>query len=62
MFRAMISPIFRSNSLSGSGGTPLPGYRPATSWMHYTTSCNTDYCSWRWEKSSPETCWADWNY
>ena len=22
-------------------GTPLPGYRPATSWVHYTTSCNT---------------------
>ena len=20
---------------------PLPGYRPATSWVHYTTSCNT---------------------
>jgi len=19
----------------------LPGYRPATSWVHYTTSCNT---------------------
>jgi len=19
--------------------TPLPGYRPATSWVHYTTSC-----------------------
>ena len=27
-----------------SGGRvvpPLPGYRPATSWVHYTTSCNT---------------------
>jgi len=23
------------------GGTPLPGYRPAASWVHYTTSCNT---------------------
>ena len=20
---------------------PLPGYWPATSWVHYTTSCNT---------------------
>ena len=20
---------------------PHPGYRPATSWVHYTTSCNT---------------------
>ena len=20
---------------------PLPGHRPATSWVHYTTSCNT---------------------
>ena len=26
----------------GSGVRPLPGYRqPATSWVHYTTSCNT---------------------
>jgi hypothetical protein len=42
MFRAMISPIFRSIRLClqpGSGGTPLPGYRPATSWMNFTTSC-----------------------
>jgi len=23
---------------------------------------NTVYCSWGWEKLSPETCWADWNY
>jgi hypothetical protein len=22
---------------------------------------NTVWCSWRWVKSSPETCWADWN-
>ena len=26
---------------------PLPGYRPATSWVHYTTSCNT-------QSSAPE--------
>jgi hypothetical protein len=26
---------------SGSRGTLLPGYRLATSWVHYTTSCNT---------------------
>jgi hypothetical protein len=25
------------------GVPPLPGYRPATSWVHYTTSCNTQY-------------------
>ena len=25
----------------------LPGYRPATSWVHYTTSCNT-------QSSAPE--------
>ena len=26
---------------------PLPGYRPATSWLHYTTSFNT-------QSSAPE--------
>jgi hypothetical protein len=26
---------------------PLPGYRPATSWAHYTTNCNT-------QSSAPE--------
>ena len=26
---------------------PHPGYRPATSWVHYTTSCNT-------QSSAPE--------
>ena len=31
----------------GSGGTPLPGYRPTTSWMNYTTSCYT-------QSSAPE--------
>ena len=30
MFRAIILPIFRS-------------HRPATSWVHYTTSCNTQF-------------------
>jgi len=35
MFRANNLPIFRSTR-----GTPLLGYRPATSWVHYTTSCN----------------------
>ena len=28
-------------------GTSLPGYRSATSWVHYTTSCNT-------QSSAPE--------
>jgi len=23
---------------------------------------NTVYFSWRWAKSSSETCWSDWNY
>jgi hypothetical protein len=32
---------------AGSLEAPLPGYRPATSWVHYTTSCNT-------ESSAPE--------
>ena len=25
----------------GSGVPPLPGYPPSRSWVHYTTSCNT---------------------
>ena len=46
MFRAMISPIFRSNRLCYSlwynVTTMLPtGRWPTTSWVHYTTSCNT---------------------
>ena len=32
---------------AGSGGTPLPGYRPALQWVDYTTSCNT-------QSSAPE--------
>ena len=32
---------------AGSLEAPLPGYRPATSWMLYTTSCNT-------QSSAPE--------
>ena len=55
MFRAIISPIFRSTRLCvtacrikpGSGVPPLPGYRPATSCVLYTTSCNT-------QSSAPE--------
>ena len=43
MFRAIILPIFRSARLC-SLEAELPGYQPATSWMHYTTSCNTQ-CS-----------------
>ena len=54
MFRRMISPIFRSTRLSVTASwynatitmpagsldvVPLhPGYRPATSWLHYATS------------------------
>ena len=26
---------------AGGLEAPLPGYLPATSWVHYTTSCNT---------------------
>ena len=53
MFRAMISPIFRSTrlccySLWYNAPTMLPaGYLLATSWVHYTTSCNT-------QSSAPE--------
>ena len=47
MFRAIILPIFRSTRLCYSlwynAPTMLPAYRPATSWVHYTTSCNTQF-------------------
>ena len=43
MFRAMISPIFRSTRLCVTAcDIKHPRRcRPATSWVHYTTSCNT---------------------
>ena len=55
MFRALIPPIVRSTRLcvtacgimnprccrSVAWKRELPSYRPATSWVHYTTSCNT---------------------
>ena len=61
MFWAMIPPIFRitrlcvtacgimhPRSLEADALPPLPGYRlPATSWVHYTTSCST-------QSSAPE--------
>jgi hypothetical protein len=28
----------------------LPGYRPATSWVHYTTSCNTQSSASEYER------------
>ena len=46
MFRALIPPIFRSIRLCVAV-PPLPGYRPAKSWVRYTTSCNT-------QSSAPE--------
>ena len=30
-----------TGSLEAEAPPPLSGYRPATSWVHYTTSCNT---------------------
>ena len=61
MFRVMITPIFRSARLCVTAcgimhprccqpvawKLPLQGYRPATSWVPYTTSCNT-------QSSAPE--------
>ena len=61
MFRAMITPILRSTRLCVTAcgivnrrccrpvawKLPLPGYRPATSWVHRTTNCNT-------QSSAPE--------
>ena len=46
MFREIILPIFRSTRLYVTAcGIMHPhdvaGQRPATSWVHYTTSCNT---------------------
>ena len=43
MFQAIILPIFRSTRLC----VTACGWRPATSWVHYTTSCNT-------QSSAPE--------
>jgi hypothetical protein len=52
MFRALIPPIFRSTRLCVTlcGIVHSMHYRPATSWMHYTTSCNT-------QSSAPEDGW-----
>ena len=51
MFRAIILPIFRSTRLCvtacGIMHHDVTGHRPATSWVHYTTSCNT-------QSSAPE--------
>ena len=54
MFWGLIPPIFRSIRLCVTACgimnprcCQLPGYRPATSWLHYTTSCNT-------QSSAPE--------
>ena len=49
MFREIILPIFRSTRLcvTACGIMHLRCWRPATSWVHYTTSCNT-------ESSAPE--------
>ena len=66
MFRASITPIFRSTRLCVTACgimhsrscrpvawkrrnlvPPLIDYRPATSWVHYITSCNT-------QSSAPE--------
>ena len=42
VFRAIIFPIFRSSRLCVTAG-----HRPETSWVHYTTRCNT-------QSSTPE--------
>ena len=51
MFREIILPIFRSTRLCVTAcGIMHPRcclHRPATSWVHYTTSCNT-------QSSTPE--------
>ena len=51
MFRAIIFPIFKSTRLCvtacGIMHHDVAGHRPAISWVHYTTSCNT-------QSSAPE--------
>ena len=51
MFRTIILPIFRSTRLCvtvcGKCTHDVAGRWPATSWVHYTTSCNT-------QSSAPE--------
>ena len=51
MFRAIILPIFRSTRLCvtacGIMHPDVAGRWPATSWVHYTTGCNT-------QSSAPE--------
>ena len=39
-----------AGSLEADALPPLPGYRLATSWLHYTTSCNT-------QSGAPEDGW-----
>jgi hypothetical protein len=43
VLRAIILPIFSSTRLcvTGCGKLHPRCYRPATSWVHYTTNCNT---------------------
>ena len=46
MFRAIILPIFRSTRLCVTACDimhPRCCHRPATSWVHFTTSCNTQF-------------------
>jgi len=51
MFREIILPIFRSTRLCVTVGgimhQYIAGHRPATSWVQYTTTCNT-------QSSAPE--------
>ena len=39
--------LLPAGSLEAEEVPPLPGYRPATAWVHYTESCNT-------QSSAPE--------
>ena len=36
-------------------------FRPSSGALDCVYSFTAVYCSWRWAKLSPETCWADWN-
>ena len=39
----------------------VQGYRPATTWVHYTTSCKTQSCAPEDGQKIARKCWAAWN-
>ena len=63
MFRAIILPIFSNTRLCvATFGImharccrPVAGHRPPTSWVHYTTNCNTQSSAREdWQNNCPK--------